>query len=118
MPKYVTLFSFKGETIKAFMKKPTDRATAVDEAAKSLGGQLESYYWMMGQYDGFAILELPDTAAAARLSLTVSSSDAFTHVETHELFSSDDIIGLVRATKEVNYAAPGRSADYLQHAMP
>lgn len=118
MTRYLVLFTFKGETLKSFMKKPTDRATAVSEAAKSVGGQLEAYYWMFGQYDGLAILELPDSAAAARLAVTVSSTGAFTHLETHELFSSADVLQLMRGSADIQYVAPGQSADYLQHPMP
>ena len=118
MAKYVVLFTFKGETLKAFMKKPSDRAAVVGEAAQSVGGRLESYYWMLGQYDGLAILELPDTAAAARLSMTVSSTVAFTHLETHELFPADQVLQLLQGAQGVEYAAPGQSAEYLQHPMP
>ena len=118
MTKYLVLFTFKGETLKAFMKKPSDRAAVVGEAAQSVGGRLESYYWMLGQYDGFAILELPDSAAAARLAMTVSSTGAFTHLETHELFSAEQVLQLLQGTEGVEYAAPGQSAEYLQHPMP
>lgn len=118
MPKFLTLYTFKGETLKAYMKKPTDRAAIVDEAAKSVGGSLDAYYWMLGQYDGLAILDLPDSAAAARLAMTVSSSGAFTHLETHELFSADQVLHLMQGTKGVDYAAPGQSAEYLEYPMP
>ena len=118
MTKYLVLFTFKGETLKAFMKRPSDRAAAVGEAAQSVGGRLDSYYWMLGQYDGLAILDLPDSAAAARLALTVGSTGAFTHLETHELFSADQVLQLLKGAQDVEYAAPGQSADYLQHPMP
>lgn len=118
MAKYLVLFTFKGETLRSFMKKPTDRATAVGEAAKSVGGRLESYYWMLGQYDGLAILDLPDSTAAAKLAVSVSSTGAFTHLETHELFSSADVLQLMRGSADIEYVAPGQTADYLQYPMP
>jgi uncharacterized protein with GYD domain len=116
--KYLVLFTFKGETLKSFMNKPSDRAAVVGEAAQSVGGRLESYYWMLGQYDGLAILDMPDSAAAARLAMTVSSTGAFTHLETHELFSADQVLQLMKGAQRVEYAAPGQSAEYLQHGMP
>ena len=118
MTKYMVLFTFKGETLKAYMNKPTDRAAVVGEAAQSVGGRLESYYWMFGQHDGFAILDLPDSAAAARLSMSVASSGAFTHLETHELFTSQQVLELMQASRAVEYSAPGLTPDYLSHAMP
>ena len=118
MAKYLVLFTFKGETLRSFMKKPSDRAAVVGEAAESVGGRLESYYWMLGQYDGLAILDLPDSSAAARLAMTVSSTGAFTHLETHELFSAEQVLTLLKGADSVEYAAPGQSAEYLQHPMP
>ena len=118
MAKYLVLFTFKGETLRLFMNKPSDRAAVVGEAAESVGGRLESYYWMLGQYDGLAILDLPDSTAAARLAMTVSSTGAFTHLETHELFSAEQVLQLLQGADTVEYAAPGQSAEYLQHPMP
>ncbi len=118
MAKYLLLYTFHGETLKGFLNKPSDRAVVVDQAARALGGSLESYYWMLGQYDGLAILDLPDSAAAARLAMTVSSTGAFTHLETHELFSADQVLQLLRGAEGVAYAAPGQSAEYLEHPMP
>ncbi len=64
---------------------------------------------MFGQYDGFAILDLPDSAAAGRLAPSVASTGAFTHLETHELFSSDDVLERMRSSQAVEYSAPGLS---------
>lgn len=118
MTKYLVLFTFKGETLKSFMKKPSDRAAVVSAAAESAGGRLDSYYWMLGQYDGLAIIDMPDSTAAARLALTVSSTGAFTHLETHELFSADQVLQMLQGAEGVRYSAPGQSAEYLEHPMP
>jgi uncharacterized protein with GYD domain len=39
--------------------------------ARSLGGELESYYFGFGDYDVLAILDLPDDEAAAAIALAV-----------------------------------------------
>jgi hypothetical protein len=65
VPKYVSLFNFKGEALKAMMDNPADRAAAVRDLAESAGGALDSYYLTFGQYDGLAIWEVPDSASAA-----------------------------------------------------
>jgi uncharacterized protein with GYD domain len=76
------LFRLTGETMKRFVAKPSDRAAVVRELAESGGGSLESYYWMLGQYDGVGVFELPDSRTMAALSLAASSSGAFAHFET------------------------------------
>ena len=45
---------------------------------------------MFGQYDGFVIVDLPDSRAAAATSLAVSSTGSFEHLETHELIEAED----------------------------
>jgi uncharacterized protein with GYD domain len=85
--KYLVLFSLTGETIKRFLDRPSDRAAVVRDLAESVGGSLESYYWMFGQYDGSAVFVLPDSHTMAALSLAATSSGAFTRFETHELIT-------------------------------
>ncbi len=72
MAKYVVLFGLTGEAIQRFVAQPSDRAAVVRGLAESVGGSLESYYWMFGQYDGLAIVELPDSQTAAAVSLAAT----------------------------------------------
>lgn len=119
MAKYLLLWKFKGETLQGFLKRPNDRSEAVGETAQSVGGRLESYYWMLGgPHDGLAVLELPDSSAAARVALVIEGSGAFTDVQMQELFSAPDVMRMARDAQNVSYAAPGQAADYLSHAMP
>jgi len=57
MPKFITFFSFKPETVAAMIESPDNRVDAVRRLAEAAHGKLESYYWMQGQFDGFAIAE-------------------------------------------------------------
>ena len=85
MAKYLVLFGLTGETMKRFVAKPSDRAAVVRELAESVGGSLESYYWMFGQYDGVGVFGMPDAHSMAAVCLAATSSGAFTRFETHEL---------------------------------
>ena len=107
MPKYVSLFNFRGETLKAMMDNPADRAAAVRELAESAGGTLDAYYLMLGQYDGLAILEVPDSPSAAALCLRVTSSGAFSHFETHELLPAEQITPILEKAGQLTYRPPG-----------
>ena len=107
MPKYVSLFNFKGETLKAMMDNPADRAAAVRELAESAGGTLDAYYLMFGQFDGLAILEVPDSPSATALCLRVTSSGAFSHFETHELLPAEQVIPILEKAGELTYRPPG-----------
>jgi len=107
MAKYLLLFSFTGETVKRFIAQPSDRAAVVRGLAESVGGGLESYYWMFGQYDGAAVIELPDSHTMAAVSLAATSSGAFTHLETHELIEASDLAGIAERAKQIAYQPPG-----------
>lgn len=49
------------------MQNPSDREAAVRNLAEAVGGSLETYYLMMGQHDGCAILDAPDSMSLLRL---------------------------------------------------
>jgi uncharacterized protein with GYD domain len=105
--KYLVLFSLTGETIKRFLAKPSDRAAVVRELAESVGGSLESYYWMFGQYDGAGVFVLPDSHTMAAVSLAATSSGAFTRFETHELIEASDLLAIADRAKGIAYQPPG-----------
>jgi uncharacterized protein with GYD domain len=107
MAKYLVLFSLSGETISRFVAKPSDRAAVVRRLAESVGGSLESYYWMFGQYDGVGVFELPDSHTMAALSLAATSSGAFTQFETHELIEAGDLAQIAERARAIAYQPPG-----------
>jgi uncharacterized protein with GYD domain len=105
--KYLVLFGFTGETMKRFVAKPSDRAAVVRELAESVGGSLETYYWMFGHYDGVGVFEMPDSHSMATVSLAATSSGAFTLFETHELIEASDLSAIAERAKRIAYQPPG-----------
>src|ERR687895_197820 len=106
MSKYAVFFTLKGEAIAQAMEQPSDRVTVVSKAVESAGGKLEAYYLMFGQYDGFVIVDLPDSRAAAATSLAVSSTGAFEHLETHELIEAEDLNPILEQAKGITQKLP------------
>jgi uncharacterized protein with GYD domain len=107
MAKYLILFNLTGETVNRFVAKPSDRAAVVRALAESVGGSLECYYWMFGQYDGMAVCEFPDSHTGAAVSLAATSSGAFAHFETHELIEASDLAGIAERARGITYQPPG-----------
>ena len=114
MSKYAVFFTLKGEAIARAMEQPSDRVLVVSNAVESAGGKLEAYYLMFGQYDGFVIVDLPDSRAAAATSLAVSSTGAFEHLETHELIEAEDLNPILEQAK----ASPPNSPTSSSPAAP
>jgi uncharacterized protein with GYD domain len=107
MSKYAVFFTLKGEAIALAMQQPSDRVAVVSKAVESAGGKLEAYYLMFGQYDGFVIVDLPDSRAAAASSLAVSSTGSFEHLETHELIEAEDVNPILEQAKGISAQLPG-----------
>jgi uncharacterized protein with GYD domain len=105
--KYLVLFNLTSETMKRFIAKPSDRATVVREVAESVGGSLESYYWMFGEYDGAAVFDVPDSRTMAAVSVAISSSGALSRFETHELIESSDLTAIAERAQGIAYRPPG-----------
>lgn len=107
MAKFAVFFTFTGEAIKGLIERPTDRAAVVATLCEAAGGHMDAYYLMFGQWDGFVIADVPDSKAAAAISLAVSSSGAFAHLETHELMEAGDLAGVLSAAGSLTYTPPG-----------
>ena len=89
MAKFAIFFSYTPDAWQAMLDGPSDRAAAAQQVIESVGGTLESYYWMFGEHDGFVVAEVGDSLSAAAISVAVSSSKALTNVSTHELLDGD-----------------------------
>ena len=110
MAKYAFFFTYSSDTWARMIQSPGDRTAAVRQLGGALGGPIEAFYWMTGPHDGILITDLPDTASAAALSVAVGSTGSFKHLETHELFTQDQLgLTLARAkgAKEA-YPPPGQ----------
>jgi uncharacterized protein with GYD domain len=110
MAKYALYFTDTSETWARMLNTSSDRTAAVRQAVESLGGSLESMYWMLGAQDGFVIVDLPDSVRSAAFSVTVNATGAFKHLETHELFTQDqldEILARSREASQVYQPPPG-----------
>jgi uncharacterized protein with GYD domain len=90
MPLHELRWMFNGATIKAMAEKPQDHEPPARELVESFGGKLHHYYFMLGEYDGLAIVEFPDNASAAATSMRASAADAFARFETHSLLTTQE----------------------------
>ena len=109
MAKFAVFFSYQPETWNRMMMKPGDRPAAVRDLAASVGGSVEALYYMFGDRDGFVVLDVPDTTTAAAVSIAVSSTGAFSHLETRELIAAEDLPAVLEkaASAREAYRPPG-----------
>ena len=107
MARYLFQASYSAEGIKGVLKDGgTGRRSAVEAAAKSLGGKLEGLYFAFGETDVFVIVDGIDNATAAAFSMGVGSTGSLSKLKTAVLMTPEEIDQA--AKKTMSYRAPGR----------
>jgi uncharacterized protein with GYD domain len=105
MPKYLVEASYTAEGAKGLIRDGgTKRRTAIEALAKSMGGRLEAFYFAYGKTDTFVVVDLPDSASATAVALTVGASGAV-RIRTTVLITPEEVDQAVKKT--VQYRAPG-----------
>ena len=73
MPRFLVIARYEAQGARAVMAAGgSARRSAFAHAVLDLEGRLESFDFALGDADVYAVVELPDSAAAAALSLTIS----------------------------------------------
>ncbi len=109
MPKYMYFFSYTSDAAGRMIDKPGDRAATTAKLAEAVGGTMECFYWMLGPHDGVAIVDVPDAAAAAGVSMGIAAGGALKSLESHRLLTKDEAMAALEAGKAVRdvYQLPG-----------
>ena len=91
MPHFLMIASYSSQGARAVMAGGgTARRSIFEHAVLDLQGRLESFHFALGPDDVYAVVELPDAAAAAALSLTISGGGVAT-VRTVVLLSAEEL---------------------------
>jgi uncharacterized protein with GYD domain len=108
MARYLVQFAYNSDAVSNMVRNPQDRAAAVRAMAENWGGSIESFYFTFGEYDGFAIAEVPDNVTMAAISMAVASSGAFKSFHTTVLLTPEEAVEAMRRAGTVSYTPPGR----------
>jgi uncharacterized protein with GYD domain len=106
MAKYLIEANYVGDGIKGLLKEGgTSRRAAVEEAAKTVGGSVDAFYYAFGETDAYVIIDVPDNVTAAGLALTVAASGVVT-LRTTVLITPEDVDRAVKNSG--TYRPPGQ----------
>ena len=95
MPTYLSLMHWTKEGIEKIKESPA-RLDAARKAIEPLGGKIKGFYMLMGQYDAAVLVEAPDDATLARISLWLTSKGSL-RSETHRAFDEDEYHKIIAA---------------------
>ena len=82
MAFYLVRASYTADAIKAMVADPQDREAAARAAIEALGGTLHQFFFAFGDRDLVAICEITDDKTMAAGSFVISSTGAFSKMET------------------------------------
>jgi uncharacterized protein with GYD domain len=77
----------------------------VEQLVEAAGGTVESYYFVFGEDDVIVVVDLPDNATMAAVSLAISATGSVTSA-VRVLLTPEEIDAA--AHKTVDFRAPGR----------
>ena len=105
MPKFLIEGTYTAEGMQGVISKGgSARRDGVRQTLEGLGGRLETFYFAFGEYDAYAVADLPDNITAAAVGMAVSAS-GMTRVRTVVLLTPEEVD---QATQiQVAYRAPG-----------
>lgn len=108
MPKFLFQWSYTSGAWAALVKKPEDRNKVVKKVIESLGGKFECGYITFGEYDGMAIMDMPDNVSVAAFSIATASGGALKNVKTTPLIPFDEAVEAMKKAKRSGYVPPGK----------
>lgn len=77
MPTYVMLTNLTAEGVQTLKNNP-NRVTEVNKEVEQLGVKVKDQYATLGQYDFITIIEAPDDATMAKVSVELGSRGTMT----------------------------------------
>jgi uncharacterized protein with GYD domain len=106
MPKYLLQASYSPDGVKGLLKEGgTARLDASRNTITKMGGQIESFNYAFGDNDVYLVVEMPDNATMAAVSLTIAATGAV-HTKTVALLTPEEVDQASK--KHVSYQAPGK----------
>lgn len=107
MGKYLVIASYTADGAKGVLKEGgTARRDAARKAVESVGASMDAFYFAFGSDDVYLVIDAPDHASAAALSLAVGASGAVA-VRTVVLMDPADIDAAASKVATIDYRPPG-----------
>jgi uncharacterized protein with GYD domain len=111
MPKYASFVSWSSASWARMIDNADDRIAETRRVLESVGGTLESVYWLpLATHDVLLISEVPDTITAAAVTFAVTSKGAEHKIETYELLTLEQLreaLTVAADTRRI-YRPPGQ----------
>jgi uncharacterized protein with GYD domain len=107
MALYLTRFSYTPETWTKLSKNPEDRRVAARKYIDAVGGKLHGFWYAIGEYDAYSIVEAPDNISMAAVAIAIGGGGAISKFETTVLLSVEETLEALSRVQPIGYKKPG-----------
>jgi uncharacterized protein with GYD domain len=103
MPLYLYQAAYNAESIAAQIKQPHDRIAAVTPAIEAMGAKILASGYPFGEYDVLVVMEAPDDATIASVSLAIAGGGAVRSARTTKLLSGQEWVEALTKAQSSTY---------------
>lgn len=93
MPKYLMLSTLSEQGLQTLRANP-ERVQEVNKDVEEMGAKVVHQWFVLGPYDFVNIVEAPDAATIARLSVALGARGSV-HTQSYEMLEVDDLLNLL-----------------------
>ena len=105
MGKYLLQVNYTAEGLRGLTKEGAAKRTAyVAQFAASVGATVESFYFALGDYDAYVVMDAPDDIDVTAASLAVGAAGVAS-ISTVKLLTADQVDAAI--AKIADYRPPG-----------
>ena len=114
MTRYLCEMTIVPEAVASVIKEPQNRAETVRHLYESVGGELEEYYFAVGQDKIFTIGYIPDEVALEAMTMAVVAGGAISSMRTIALMTAAEAVEAMKKVGEIQYKPPSAWADHVR----
>ena len=103
MAHYLVQVTYTPEAWATMIKKPHNRAQAIEGAVKKLGGKIEQFWMSFGEFDVVCAVEMPNSVAAAAFAVAVAAGGACRNVKTTPLLTMEEGLEALKQAASSGY---------------
>ncbi len=102
MHHYMMLFRYTPEAQAALVSNPEDRSQAIGDLLQEAGGQMESYYYCFGEYDGVFTFQAPEDETAQAIAHAVASTGTIAHERMINLQTTEEKMQTLQKAQQLS----------------
>jgi uncharacterized protein with GYD domain len=106
MDYYLTQVSYTPEAWNRMVKNPQNRFESVKSVVEKLGGSLEGFWLVFGEYDVVAIIQMPGRVSAAALSMAAIAGGGVKSFKTTPMLTVDEGLKAMKSAGKSDYIPP------------